>query len=253
MYKKLTNFEVPPENANLWRYMDFTKFVSLLDKQALFFARGDLLNDPFEGRFPKANAAVRPQLFKQQATEEVMRAYLAIFKNSRQSILLNCWHENAYESAAMWKLYAKDSAGIAIRTNFNDFTSSLIDDQDIYVGKIKYIDYDSDVVPEGTVIDPFLYKRPSFNHEQEVRAIIRSAAHFLLGDDPSFKIEESGTFSFVGSGVYSRVDLGRLVQEVIVSPYADEWFHELVQSVAQRYGLTAPIRRSSLFDKPTWE
>ena len=28
-------YEVPPKNARLWRYMDFTKFVSLLSKKAL--------------------------------------------------------------------------------------------------------------------------------------------------------------------------------------------------------------------------
>ena len=253
MYKKLTNFEIPPEDADLWRYMDFTKFVSLLDQQALFFARGDLLDDPFEGTFPKANAAVRPQLFRQQITDEEMRTYLDIFRKSRPSILLNCWHENDYESAAMWKLYSKDNAGIAIRTNFRIFTLSLIDNQDIYVGRVKYIDYDSTAIPESGLIDPFLYKRPNFSHEREVRAIIRSPAHFLLGDDPSLRIVDSGPFSFMGYGTYSRVDLGQLVQEVVTSPYADHWFHELVQSLAQRYGLTATIRRSSLSDKPTWE
>jgi hypothetical protein len=37
------------ENAKIWRYMDFTKFVSLLEKKALFFCRADKLGDPFEG------------------------------------------------------------------------------------------------------------------------------------------------------------------------------------------------------------
>lgn len=153
----------------------------------------------------------------------------------------------------MWKLYARDSAGIAIRTNFSDFASSLIDDQDIYVGRVKYIDYDSTVVPESTVIDPFMYKRPSFSHEQEVRAIIRSPAHYLLGDDPSLRIIDSGTFPFDGFGAYSRVDLGRLVHEVVISPYADCWFQDLVESVIRRHDLTISVRKSSLADKPTWE
>ena len=33
----------PPNDAVLWRYMSFTKFVSLLTKKALFFARADKL------------------------------------------------------------------------------------------------------------------------------------------------------------------------------------------------------------------
>lgn len=47
----------PPSEAILWRYMDFTKFVSLLEKSALFFARADKLDDPFEGFIPTNNTA----------------------------------------------------------------------------------------------------------------------------------------------------------------------------------------------------
>ena len=121
------------------------------------------------------------------------------------------------------------------------------------MGRVKYIDYDSTVVPESTVIDPSLYKRPSFSHEREVRAIIRSAAHYLLGDDPALRIVDSGTFSFMGYGEYSRVNLSVLVHEVVISPYADDWFQELVESVIRRYDLAIPVRMSSLAEKPTWE
>ena len=55
MYQELPIFELPPDDATLWRYMDFTKFVSLLEKQALFFSKPDRLGDPFEGSLPKKN------------------------------------------------------------------------------------------------------------------------------------------------------------------------------------------------------
>ena len=46
--------------------MDFTKFVSLLDKSALFFARADRLDDPFEGAYTNLNMhpEVQKLLFK---------------------------------------------------------------------------------------------------------------------------------------------------------------------------------------------
>ena len=46
-----------PENKNLrlWRYMDFTKFVSLIATKKLFFCRSDRFDDPFEGSYSKAN------------------------------------------------------------------------------------------------------------------------------------------------------------------------------------------------------
>ena len=43
MYQEHPSFNPPSDNATLWRYMDFTKFVSLLDKSALFFVRADKL------------------------------------------------------------------------------------------------------------------------------------------------------------------------------------------------------------------
>src|SRR3954466_4331681 len=48
---------VGPEDPDgfIWRYMDFTKFVDLLDSKRLFFSRGDLLGDPFECSYPRGN------------------------------------------------------------------------------------------------------------------------------------------------------------------------------------------------------
>ena len=39
----------PDEEQKVWRYLDFTKFLSLLDKNALFFSRIDRLTDKYEG------------------------------------------------------------------------------------------------------------------------------------------------------------------------------------------------------------
>jgi hypothetical protein len=42
-------FEQPPDDSKLWRYMDVSKLVSLLDTSALFFARADKFSDAWEG------------------------------------------------------------------------------------------------------------------------------------------------------------------------------------------------------------
>lgn len=41
------------ENAKIWRYMDFTKFVNILETKSLFFVRSDKFEDPYEGSYPK--------------------------------------------------------------------------------------------------------------------------------------------------------------------------------------------------------
>ena len=37
------------ENVTIWRYMDFPKFVSMIDRKGLFLTRVDILQDKFEG------------------------------------------------------------------------------------------------------------------------------------------------------------------------------------------------------------
>lgn len=41
--------ETPKDEVVLWRYMDFVKFIALLDSTELRFTRLDHLNDPREG------------------------------------------------------------------------------------------------------------------------------------------------------------------------------------------------------------
>lgn len=43
-----TSYEVPDDDAVLWRYMDLAKFVSLLKDKALYMTRADMFEDPFE-------------------------------------------------------------------------------------------------------------------------------------------------------------------------------------------------------------
>lgn len=52
---------ISPENENvkIWRYIDFTKFVSLLDTKSLYFTCINKFEDPFEGSTPKLNVVAR--------------------------------------------------------------------------------------------------------------------------------------------------------------------------------------------------
>ena len=60
----------PSGNEKIWRYLDFAKFINILDKKSLFFSRVDKLGDPFEGSFPKANVKKRRNVFTTQIDGE---------------------------------------------------------------------------------------------------------------------------------------------------------------------------------------
>ena len=251
MYKEHPVFDPPSSDAVLWRYMDFTKFVSLLDKQALFFARADKLGDPFEGSYSKVNEALRPsfvqRVFGEKTIPEGTLENLAdSMKRTRRSILINCWHQSPYESAAMWRLYSREQDGIAIKTDFNSFKNSFICSQSIYIGSVNYVDYKSYFIDESNDFSRYLHKRKSFEHEQEVRVI---SSRFPNPDSDEVSLQ---LYHDLIDGAYYEVDLSNLIQKVVVAPIAPNWFIKLVKSVTARYNFNFPVVKSTQADDPTW-
>lgn len=85
--------------------MDFTKFVSLLDLKALYFARSDLLGDPFEGPMPRDNFRFYSLLYgTPPSVPEGLQELSQVRRRLRERVYINCWHMNERESFAMWKL-----------------------------------------------------------------------------------------------------------------------------------------------------
>src|SRR5580692_9299812 len=105
--------------------MDLRKFVSLVEERALFFCRADRFDDRFEGSYPRGAAveAALQQIVAAAANDPKMpgriqgaRRISSCRKQFRQSVLINCWHINERESAAMWKLYIRSDKGIALKS-----------------------------------------------------------------------------------------------------------------------------------------
>lgn len=257
MYKEHSIFAPPTPDATLWRYLTFTKFVSLLDKRAIFFTRADKLGDPFEGAVARINLELQRRHWEAnisnlkqyaiQLPDMSERPEVAV-KEIRRHTLINCWYESEHESEAMWNLYSRAHEGIAIRTDFRSLADSFKDDRDIFIGRVSYIDYEKDSMQDDNLFRPFLYKRKGFEHEREVRALtIALPSHIGPSKGP---LDMSQAIYSVGT--YCKVDLSQLVSEVVVAPYAPEWLLELTESVASRYDLQATVVRSSLAIEPAW-
>jgi hypothetical protein len=176
----------PPENseATIWRYIDFTKLVSMLQTRSLYFARSDTLGDEFEGSYSEANVRWRPEAYKDvEAVSDFLSQLAQIRAAIRRHTYVNCWNLAEHESAALWGLYVPPHGGVAVRSTFRRLTESFLpspEDADlpptnntIFVGKIRYADYATDVMPENNVMWPFVYKRRSFEFENELRALIQ--------------------------------------------------------------------------------
>ena len=112
MYNHHPQLFAPPDDTVLWRYMAFTKLVSLMETRALFYCRADLLGDPFEGSISSVTSRAAPPELKAGpvALQQI---------DLRQIVRLVCvngWHAGDSESAAMWRLYARAHEGVATKT-----------------------------------------------------------------------------------------------------------------------------------------
>lgn len=246
MYTEHQAFLQPDnEHMKVWRYMDFTKLVSLLDSRALYFARPDKFNDPFEGSYPKTNIEARRHppreipLEGHEAYRRVVPLLLAeMHRNWLGNVAINCWHMNEHESAAMWNLYLKSHEGVAIQSTYSKLRESFIEEERVYLGVVKYIDYDREFFRNGNIFTPFVHKRKSFEHEREVRAVVER--------NPS----PGSSGPTISRGLLISVDLEKLVERIYVAPTAPDWFARLVEAVTKKYGCGFQVVHSRLDEQP---
>ncbi|MGY3687137.1 hypothetical protein ACXAAV_10735 [Vibrio coralliilyticus] len=223
-------------SSKIWRYMDFTKFVSILENQNIFFCRADLFDDPFEGSIPKGNILHQEVLYSNIGIEHRQKAIEAMSSGRKQmksKTYISCWHMNDKESAAMWKLYAMTHEAVAISTSYGKLRDLL--SSKVYLGLVEYIDYETAVIPENNSFWPFMFKRLSFKHESEVRAVIQDI---------------EGTYQ--SAGISESIEVNDLIDAIYVSPEAPQWYYELVKSITSKYGIRAPVMQSSLSEQPIY-
>lgn len=240
-------------DAPVWRYFDFPKFVSLLEKRALYFSRADLLGDPLEGSFTKAYAAELRALLtspSQEVTAEeiqdILRHNAAFFATQSEDIYVNCWHLGDHESMAMWQGYGGGPYGVAIKSTYGVLDavlpSTFGDPQaPVFLGRVRYLDYSSPserIPKEYNVFSRFTCKHIAYQHEKEIRAI------FMC---PNLRF---GTCAVLGHSV--TVDLETLIRRVMVSPLSPPWFDELVKSVCVRLECDAEVGRSDVLGPPVY-
>ena len=244
----------PQPSATIWRYIDFSKFVSLIATRSLYFARADKLGDEFEGasgieerreewetfylRFFRRTTenlpGEVPAAFTEEAIEKQGRELIEQLHKTaaedRHRTFVSCWHQNSGESEALWRLYCPPgSAGLAIQTDVSHLRDCLRDVSDLSVGQVQYVDFKTRFAP---INDRVFWKRKSLSHESEVRAVIRIGM-------------PEGT-----NGLAIPVDPTRLVNKLVPSPFAPEWFSSTIQAVLERFEVPLRVAPSELQARP---
>lgn len=287
--------------SKIWRYVQFTKFLSILEEQGLYFPNTVSFDDPFEGSVPRPHFDQRlreiekefdsPEPFKAKFEEilskfsrtndpksfvDVQVGHKIVLRNKlraksadefeaktkwidhhnfdrllhywhREITFISCWYQSEFESAAMWRLYADGKDTVCIQTTRDNLISQL--PNNVETRAVQYIDFDKDEIPElrntpGKVSNLYFYKRRSFEHEKEIRALFISSEHA----PKNFAMEYGMELRKLGKWV--PVDLTNLIEAIYVSPACPDWYYQLVRKVVSKYQLQCDVRRSSLEKDP---
>jgi hypothetical protein len=248
MHEQHPNFDAPSDpDISIWRYMNLAKFVSMLQGDALYFACPDRMTDEFEGSLSESNKIARRALLEAAGVEnfEIISDFIGqAGKDFRSYIYLNCWHMNPHESAAMWDIYlGGEPQGIALRSTYRRLTESITDPRAVFIGTVNYVDFNTERIPDANALHRYLYKRKSFEHERELRAL-------HLGHEDKGENVPAAPLGVVGVPI--AVDLDGLIEAVYVSPKAPEWFAEVVRDLLKRYGRNWSVAPSSLDGRPIY-
>jgi hypothetical protein len=257
------------DDTPIWRYMDLSRFISMLSSQTLWYAKAATLDDDaWEGfcriRVPDiphdeygptlllhGPSDGKPRTIS-QARFAAELGYIAAeyFDSAREHLYVNSWCL-ADESMAMWQIYGSAGRGVAIRSSVGRFRRAGVFQartEQFAFGRVEYhadlasvaalgIDLQRGPIPMPglgvweRVLAMAFHKRTCFEYEREWRA----ALYQDLRPEPGVNIE---------------FDLNELLDEVVVGPRAEPFLADALDAVTGKFGLRKKLRRSTLLLPP---
>ncbi|MCF2207975.1 DUF2971 domain-containing protein [Halobacterium salinarum] len=237
-------FRHHPRDREVWRYMDLPSLLWILENEKLHFSSPkEDFDDRYETTLPRAWYEFRENQWREigghwdHDPDEFAQRHTDRRENMRDNIYVSCWHANQTESAAMWELYGASKYTVAIRTTVDGLMRAFHsqDEYALAVGDVKYVDFDSSEeeiddedmknirrVHSGNAdsVGLTLLKREEFEHEKEVRCVVLDGA---VQDWLERNTEHSPKQS-VEPPVNVSVDVDELIEEIRLSPGAEDWF-----------------------------
>jgi hypothetical protein len=166
--------EVVDPGQPLWRCFRLDRMVESIRTQALYFPSARQFEDPFEGA-----TAVQPHDRPVDARYDPLEGEEGAFEELRRLTEISSWHRADYESDAMWKLYASERKGVAIRTTAERLRTGLLPfrlqpqygEEEPYWGNVRYVDL-FETRLRTSMEKRFFDKHRAFEWEREFRIAI---------------------------------------------------------------------------------
>jgi hypothetical protein len=257
------------DSVVLWRYMSFDKFIHLIDSRSLFLAPISFFknSDPLEGHLPrkfheeiesnfqemrnesKKSLEIFPieeQVILKEYNEMSEQRMSAMTEKMRERQCICCWFESKLESEAMWKLYGDNGKAIAIKTtvgSLREAIQSVENKNTVFLNRVKYIDFND----KELKIEDFphkekasiLLKRKEYEHEKEVRLYHRPDEQGIIYAHSHIFTDYWIKYSIKSYSV--NVDINKLIENIVVSPYVSEPFLSSVRAICDKYKLNNSV------------
>jgi len=280
------SFDRPSATTRLWRYTDLPKLIELLTSSKIWLASAEILaqDDPYEGlpgaiQFPhrmwrsidEVPKELRSQILEiygkdsNGTPEAAFRLWMMVEEqrcimtlSGRRNYYVNCWHAAEYESVAMWKVYGSPGAGVAVISNGARIEHSLSStDESFYLGKVRYVEPSFVRIGGSNAFDDVMIKRSNFEYEREVRLVYwdTSEGHDAL-ENFSWNAEKLRFDDLiddprpVNPGMAFDCEVDVLIERIIVSPFAPDWYAPMLDRLRDRLGYRFSVHKSELLAAP---
>jgi hypothetical protein len=252
-------------NSTVWRYTPFSKFISMLTYQALWFSKLNILQDQYEGMMPLVTKEMMTREH-QKYKEFIDPAHHWQFdamagrneQDGRELIVANCWFFGETESERMWKEYVGTPEGVAIKSTPKRLSENVLmlgDNNMNHMGRVRYVDHAThQMIPyeANQAIERAFIKDKQFEHEQELRLATMSLkrGYCVRMDGVPYtkeEVEGKNMNNFENPGLYIGIKIDTLFTEVVVAKSAPDWLFSLVKRIIDLYGINVPVVRSIVY------
>lgn len=216
----------------IWRYMPLEQLLALLWGKSLHFSPLSSMPDATEGQLP-------PEAFeetKKQLPQNILDGRCGIDADTVTAIMveqrrtdacINCWYTHPTEGLEMWRQYAPRN-GVAIQTTIRRLASCFSDCQTpIRIIPVTYYSPDEQVRYTFEAFCGSLFiKHGCYRHERELRALASRAN--------------------TGCGVDLPVDVGMLIERLVLSPELKDWAVPVITEAIRRFDFNGVVEKSRL-------
>jgi hypothetical protein len=218
--------------------MNFEKYVYLLN-DGLFCPKSSLFEDQWEGLIA-------------QPDKQNDKNYINRFAKAREWIYVSCWHKQTAESYAMWKIYGEHQYAVCIETTTSklerlsknmDSALAIYSCDVVYGSPHKRVQGPafSNLIESDCVLEQGLWPYAT-NHGVKHDAYSFEKEYRILIIDKNFNVESQNELS----GITMKISPKEIIEAVIISPRAPEWFYKIVSDISSRYDLSLEIGKSRL-------